>query len=99
MQRFRIALMCSEKDPLGCHRALLVGRRLHQDRLSVKHIRADGLLETHGDLENRLLTHCKLGHGDMFRDRQACIEDAYRQQGSRVAHSDQTPPQQRERIS
>jgi uncharacterized protein (DUF488 family) len=89
-QQFRLALMCSEKDPLGCHRALLVGRRLHQDGLLVQHIRADGLLESHSALELRLLALCGLTEGDMFRSRTECISDAYKLQGSRVAHADES---------
>ena len=89
-QKFRLALMCSEKDPLGCHRALLVGRRLHQGGIQVQHIGADGSLESHSALELRLLALCGLTEGDMFRTRQECIDDAYQLQGSRVAHADET---------
>ncbi len=42
----RIALMCSEESPLGCHRHLLVARALSlQDwpRSKIVHIRGDGL--------------------------------------------------------
>lgn len=88
MHRYQIALMCSEKDPLGCHRALLVGRRLHQDRVDVRHILADGMVETHAALETRMLGVCRLPDSDLFRDRAACIEDAYQIQGDRVAHAD-----------
>ena len=89
MTQFRIALMCSEKDPLGCHRALLVGRKLFSDGINVQHILANGDLEPHAALEMRLLTHCKLPEGDMFRDRNDCIADAYQIQGDRVAHADE----------
>ena len=89
MQQYRIALMCSEKDPLGCHRALLVGRRLFQDGIDLKHISATGQTESHAALELRLLEICKIPEGDMFRDRDACIADAYQVQGDRVAHADE----------
>jgi uncharacterized protein (DUF488 family) len=90
MLQFRIALLCSEKDPLGCHRALLVGRRLFQDGLDVQHILVDGSLESHDALETRMLELCKQPSGDMFRDRNDCIADAYTIQGGRVAHADET---------
>ncbi len=89
MAQFRIALLCSEKDPLGCHRALLVGRKLFADGINVQHIHANGQLESHATLELRLLALCKLPEGDMFRDRSACIADAYQIQGNRVAHADE----------
>lgn len=88
-EQFRIALMCSEKDPLGCHRALLVGRRLHGDGIKVQHILANSQLQPHATLEMRLLAYCKLPEGDMFRDRSDCIADAYQIQGNRVAHADE----------
>ena len=37
-QKYRIALMCSERDPMDCHRCLLVGRALAQRGVHVKHI-------------------------------------------------------------
>lgn len=88
MGRYRIALMCSEKNPLFCHRALLVGRRLQHDDIDVRHIQANGMLMSHTTLETQLLELCKLPEGDMFRDRWACVADAYQIQGSRVAHAD-----------
>ena len=81
--------MCSEKDPLGCHRALLVGRHLFASGISVQHILANGLTETQPELETRLLALCKMPDGDMFRDRNECIADAYQMQGDRVAHADE----------
>ncbi|MDR2787448.1 MAG: DUF488 domain-containing protein, partial [Candidatus Accumulibacter sp.] len=38
MDRFRIALMCAEKDPLACHRAVLVARHCHEAGVAVEHI-------------------------------------------------------------
>lgn len=89
LQQHCIALMCSEKDPLGCHRALLVGRRLFQDGVPVQHILADATTETHTALETRLLALCNLTDGDMFRTRDECVADAYQIQGDRVAHADE----------
>jgi uncharacterized protein (DUF488 family) len=97
MQQFHIALMCSEKDPLGCHRALLVGRRLFQDGMNLQHILSTGQTESHAAMETRLLHLCKISDGDMFRDRAACIADAYQVQGDRVAHADEQPTKNLER--
>ncbi len=41
----RIALMCGEEDPTGCHRRLLVGSALIGEGLQVAHIRGDGTVE------------------------------------------------------
>jgi uncharacterized protein (DUF488 family) len=54
--KHRVALMCAEKDPLRCHRTLLICRHLREDFAGrIRHILADGALESHEDLEQRLL--------------------------------------------
>ena len=45
----RIALMCAEKEPLDCHRTLLVARALVERGVAVEHILADGGLEAHAE--------------------------------------------------
>ncbi|HUG94362.1 MAG TPA: DUF488 domain-containing protein [Planctomycetaceae bacterium] len=49
--QYRIALMCSEENPLVCHRWLLVTRVLRERGIDVRHIRGDGRLQTDEDLE------------------------------------------------
>ena len=43
---YRVALMCGEEDPTGCHRRLLIGRVLGQRGVEVMHIRGDGRLQS-----------------------------------------------------
>jgi uncharacterized protein (DUF488 family) len=45
----RVALLCSEEDPAGCHRRLLVGRALIERGIAVRHIRGDGSVQTEGE--------------------------------------------------
>ena len=67
----RIALMCAEKEPLDCHRTLLVGRALDVRGVKVAHILADGRLEPHTMAMDRLLARCNLDpEGDLFRRQQ-----------------------------
>ena len=47
--------MCAEREPLECHRCLLVAPALEARGVPVAHIRADGALELHGDAMRRLL--------------------------------------------
>src|SRR5262249_41428616 len=54
-RRHRIALMCAEREPLDCHRFLLVARRLHERDVPIQHILADGTIERHEATERRLL--------------------------------------------
>ena len=67
----RIALMCAEKEPLDCHRTLLVGQALHERGMDVEHIHADGGLEPHPGAMDRLLTGAGLedAEDDLFRPR------------------------------
>ena len=89
MARYSIALMCAEKDPIECHRALLVARHFHQSGVAVAHIHADGSLEGHEMFESRLLAACKLPEGDMFKARADFLLEAYAKQGERVAYQDE----------
>ena len=89
MERFRIALMCAEKDPIECHRALLVARHFHERGVPTAHIHADGTLEPHDRFESRLLALCKMPEGDMFKPRAEFVADAYEVQGMRVAYQDE----------
>ncbi len=90
IDRYCLALMCAEKDPLDCHRALLVARRLYESGLAVSHIRADGTLESQQELESRLLALCKLPEGDMFKGREEFLSEAYLIRGERVAYQDES---------
>ena len=47
-------LMCSEEDPLRCHRFLLIARVLAERSVIVLHIRGDGRVQTHDDLTHQL---------------------------------------------
>lgn len=43
--KYRLALLCAEENPEGCHRRLLIARVLCGDGFTVDHIRGDGRLE------------------------------------------------------
>jgi uncharacterized protein (DUF488 family) len=45
----KITLLCSEEDPIGCHRRLLVGRVLGERGIVVRHIRGDGSVQAEGE--------------------------------------------------
>jgi uncharacterized protein (DUF488 family) len=68
--RHRIALLCAEREPLECHRALLVARALDEQGVPVAHILGDGGLEAHRDALERLLDLTGLPRQDLFRSRE-----------------------------
>ncbi|MBD2214677.1 DUF488 domain-containing protein [Nostoc linckia FACHB-104] len=54
-ETYKIALMCAEKDPITCHRAILICQKLSSLGLTINHILSNGELENHAALEDRLL--------------------------------------------
>jgi uncharacterized protein (DUF488 family) len=61
----RVCLMCAEREPLDCHRCLLVSRALAERGYAVGHILHDGALEPHAVTEQRLLADSE-PDGDLF---------------------------------
>ncbi len=85
----RIALMCAEKEPLECHRTLLVARALDEQGVEVAHILGDGRLESHRAAMERLLDVTGLPHEDLFRSRADLIAEALARQEEKVAYVDE----------
>ena len=50
-----IVLMCTEKDPIDCHRAIMVARAFSLRGIDVKHILPNGKYQTQQELDERLL--------------------------------------------
>lgn len=86
---YRVALMCAEKEPLQCHRTILVARTLVELGVVVQHILADGRLESHEATMERLLDVVGLLHQDLFRSRDELIAEALVRQEERVAYVDE----------
>lgn len=88
MKRFRIALMCAEKEPLECHRTILVARHLVALELEVQHIHADGRIESHAEALSRLarILNLRENEHDLFRSREDLLAEAYRLQEKRIAY-------------
>ena len=84
-RKFRLALMCAEKDCLECHRTILVCRHLRRD-LQIGHIQEDGAIETHRDAEARLMKEEKIPQTDLFMSEADLIERAYDQRGMKIAY-------------
>jgi uncharacterized protein (DUF488 family) len=88
--RSRVCLMCAERDPLDCHRFLLVARGLAERGLALGHILHDGTIEAHAATEARLLASdgedC-----DLFAAGQSGrLAAAYRRRAQRVAYRQDT---------
>jgi len=86
---FTVAIMCAEKEPLECHRTLLVSRALEVEGVSVQHILVDGGVETHADAMFRLIDVVGLKREDLFRTQEEILADALAMQEEKVAYVDE----------
>jgi uncharacterized protein (DUF488 family) len=88
-EEHRIVLMCAEKEPLDCHRTLLVARALEEQGVDVAHILDSGTLESHRSAMERLLDLTGLRHEDLFHSRQDLITEALARQEGKIAYVDE----------
>lgn len=84
----RIALMCTERDPLDCHRTVLISRVLSDHGIGVSHILANGGIESHADAMNRLLTMHGLAHPSLLETDDEMLARALDLQESEIAYID-----------
>jgi uncharacterized protein (DUF488 family) len=84
-EKFRVALMCAEKEPLDCHRTLLVSRALESAGASIAHILADGSVEPQEQTMSRLVELVGLSKEDLFQ-RDDLIAAACRLREDKIAY-------------
>ncbi|MGR3913335.1 MAG: DUF488 domain-containing protein, partial [Gammaproteobacteria bacterium] len=84
MRAYSIALMCAEKDPLICHRTILIARQLRAE-CAINHILADGGIETQAEADARLMRVLKIDP-DLARDEGQCVAEAYALQEGKIAY-------------
>jgi uncharacterized protein (DUF488 family) len=94
-ERYRLALLCAEADPIQCHRTILVCRRLKSTGLTIQHILPTGMLESQDESEKRLLRLNNLSCDDLFSRADEVLEEAYRLQESRIAYTQLRGPERR----
>jgi uncharacterized protein (DUF488 family) len=88
--KYKVAIMCSEADPLQCHRGLLIAPELTRRGIVVDHILADGHIECHAEAMDRLLAALRISELTLFASREDLIAAAIKQQASKVAYVDQS---------
>ncbi len=94
----RVALMCTERDPLECHRMILVCPQLVSRGIEVCHILGNGSVESHSDAEQRLLRAVGVTENLVTGAREALIL-AYRRQAERIAYTPKAPADRRTHVS
>ena len=85
-QTHTVAIMCAEKDPLDCHRTILVARELVRRGESVAHILANGEVDSHDRVMHRLRERLKIEPQDLFGD--DVNAQAYELRGQQIAYVD-----------
>lgn len=88
-QSYRIALMCSEHNPLDCHRCLLVGRALKERGLAVLHVLSDGRCRSQSHVEEHLLAEAGVDQrqSDFLASTEERLAHAYSERARKVAFS------------
>ena len=92
---YRVALMCAEKDPLDCHRTILVARELAKEDFKITHILQNGSLESHDAAISRLVVKLGIGAEDMFRPYEEVLRVAYDRQAQLIAYDRSASPTRR----
>jgi len=87
MEDRRVAILCAEKEPLTCHRSILIGRYLHERDFDVRHILEDGSLEDHDASLLRLLALHGMQENNLFHTRDELVAIAYEKQAEQIEFS------------
>ncbi|MEO1607021.1 MAG: DUF488 domain-containing protein [Pseudomonadota bacterium] len=85
-KRFRIALMCSERDPTECHRTILVSKILNERGAQIQHILFDGQLESHQQTMLRVLDVLGMPRTDMLDTEDELVAKAYLGRAKQIAY-------------
>lgn len=91
LQKYTIAIMCAEEDPITCHRYILVAHELAKldNDISIINILPEGVLEDSTKSDKRLLHMFHLDHEElpgMGRNYQERLNDAYALQAKKIAY-------------
>lgn len=88
--KYRIAIMCSEKEPINCHRAILISRVLEQQGHTIKHILDENELLDHKELEAQLLKKFKIEKTlfDTESSGQLNLQEAYQEQEKMISYQE-----------
>ena len=90
MESYTITLLCAEKDPIACHRMILVCRSLRSGGMKIQHILEDGALEDNTGAERRLMRELHIQDNDLFASDEELILRAYDIQGKKIAYMEKT---------
>ena len=86
---YTFAMMCAEKDPLNCHRCILVGRKFKEHGYAVVHLES-GRTETQEEIEERLLDRYFPARNQLSlfdtRSEEELLAEAYRKRNAEIGY-------------
>ena len=88
---YNTVLMCAEKDPINCHRNIMVAKALRDKGFVIKHIMPDETIQTQNDIDTRLVQMyfnnvCQLSFFENNIDSDL-IEKAYTMRNAEIGYS------------
>ena len=92
-QNYTVVLMCAEKDPFTCHRAILVSRAFFKKGYKIIHLMPDGENLTQEDIEKQLLDRYAKNRHQMglfnsnIISEEEHINNAYRKHNEKIGYS------------
>lgn len=86
MEKYSIALMCAEKDPINCHRTILICKELKKYKIRISHIIDANTAEDHTETEYRLMKLFNLEQPSLFMKDSERLEEAYFRQGEKISY-------------
>ncbi|MDR6129083.1 DUF488 domain-containing protein [Sphingomonas sp. SORGH_AS_0438] len=98
VQSLNLAIVCSERDPIECHRAVLVCRNLPDLSSSIFHIHTNGLIESQKQFDERLVQLHNAAPPPLLRqpgDWERSVNLAYEKQSAAVAYRERNPSHER----
>ncbi|MGV9776608.1 DUF488 domain-containing protein [Streptosporangium sp. NPDC003464] len=82
----RIAIMCTEQEPLDCHRTVLIARVIAEHGVAIDHIHGDGNTESHALAMRRLMAKFGLDEADLLYTPAERLEEALSRQECQIAY-------------
>ncbi|MHB8280847.1 MAG: DUF488 domain-containing protein [Candidatus Humimicrobiaceae bacterium] len=84
-KKYNIAIMCSEKNPVDCHRFSLISKALKEKGICVKHIINQNEIKTQEELEYEIVKNIEKNQLNIFGELKS-IDYAYEKITSKISY-------------
>lgn len=89
LNKFPLCLMCAEKDPLSCHRTILVANAFRKiyPHIKILHIHSISKIESQEKLDRRIMAMYDLEQEDFFKNFDERLKEAYSLREKAIAYT------------